>query len=230
MPLSQEKVTNVNVYPYIHWNPILGVGPEIPPVLKGAQGTYSVDLGPLGGEYRLDLQGGELRKGEKFHIHQLYTALGSNEDGGFFSTPEPLYCIEGGGTPKFVRLIFNTFDSTEVTVNPSNNSGILKLLPLSNVNVSQEFPPPIIGIRPLIEGGEGFLLATKIGTPHLMGVEVTGGKRFGKLEVGMKNIFFSGRSECGEKQELVYGHLTCTAAGEPGDPNKPAVFFQTFPD
>ena len=86
----------------------------------------------------------------------------------------------------------------------------------------QLFPPPQIGEINLIEGATGALVATRVGTPHLMGFLVDDGHRFSPLHVGMTGIVVRGqRDDNGEP--ITLGNLECK---NPGDP---AVFLQHFP-
>ncbi|MEM6721513.1 MAG: hypothetical protein AAF611_19460 [Bacteroidota bacterium] len=72
----------------------------------------------------------------------------------------------------------------------------------------------------MIEKGVGFIIATRIGTPHLMGIEVVEGDRVSPFPAGLKNISASGKTEKGPYSRQ---NLTAVSNGEP------AVFLETFP-
>lgn len=210
------KVKNVNVYPYIQWNGG-GVGPVIPPVLEGASGTYAVGTLIRSVFYNLDLSGG--KSNAPLEVHKQYVAIGQTEDGQSFTTPW-MYCTEADKTPKFGRTI-TMIQSADAPVAESGSISApqyITLGALTNITVSQPFPPPAIGQIMLIENGVGNIIATRTGTPHEMGVEVISGKRVSPLKPGMRNIMITGTNKDGNR--ISFGNLTCVSAGEP------AVFLQ----
>jgi hypothetical protein len=207
------KVKNVKVFPYIGGG---GVGPVVEPIIQGASGTYSVGTLGLHIFYNLNLTGGKQTQAPV--VHGQYYAMGEYEDGSGFATVW-MYCTESGKAPQFGRTI--TMGAEEGQVQPLSVPPYVKVGPLTDITVSQPFPPPAIGQTLLIQGGKGNVIATQVGTPHLMGVEVTGGKRSGTLYVGMKLLLITGKNKDG--QLLTFGDETCLAAGDP------AVFFRLFP-
>ncbi|WP_428231411.1 hypothetical protein [Flavobacterium sp.] len=209
------KVKNVNVYPYIDWTGG-GVGPVILPIIEGASGTYAVGTLLMSVFYNLDL---DLQTQKpKLGIHQRYVAIGETEDGTPFNTPW-MYCTNASSQPEFGRTItLNKEDAAAI-----NTGGIppyITLGPLTNITATQLFPPPAIGERLLIENGSGNIIATRTGTPHEMGIEVTGGNRVGQLAAGMKNIIITGKNK--EGKTVTLGNLTCLS------PNEPALFLRQF--
>ncbi|MDR7209102.1 hypothetical protein [Flavobacterium piscis] len=205
------KVKNVNVYPYIDWN-----GGGVGPVIEGASGTYAVGTLLMSVFYNLDL---DLQTQKpKLGIHQRYVAIGETEDGTPFTTPW-MYCTNNGSQPEFGRTItLNKKDS--VAINAGSIPPYITLGPLTDITVTQSFPPPAIGEILLIENGAGNVIATRTGTPHEMGIEVTEGNRLGKLVTGMKNIMITGKNKDGKT--VTMGNLTCL------DPNEPALFLRQF--
>jgi hypothetical protein len=209
------KVKNVNVYPYIDWNGG-GVGPVILPVIEGASGTYAVGTLLMSVFYNLDLDVQSQKP--KLGIHQRYVAIGETEDGTPFTTPW-MYCTNAGSQPEFGRTItLNKQDSEAINV--GSLPSYITLGPLTDITVTQLFPPPAIGERLLIENGSGNIIATRTGTPHEMGVEVIGGNRFGKLTAGLKNIIITGKNK--EGKTVTLGNLTCL------NPNEPTIFLRQF--
>jgi hypothetical protein len=208
------KVKNVNVYPYVEWHGG-GVGPVILPVIEGASGTYAVGTLIMSVFYNLDLN---VTEKPKLGIHQRYVAMGETEDGTPFTTPW-MYCTNASNQPEFGRTITLNQPNSE-----ANSVGsvppYITLGPLTDITVSQLFPPPAIGQILLIENGSGNVIATRTGTPHEMGVEVKGGKRFGNLSAGAKNIIITGKNQDGKT--VTMGDLTCL------DPNEPAIFIRQF--
>ncbi|WP_269237566.1 hypothetical protein [Flavobacterium flavigenum] len=209
------KVKNVNVYPYVDWNGG-GVGPVILPVIEGATGTYAVGTLLMSVFYNLNLDSQSQKP--KLGIHQRYVAIGETEDGTPFTTPW-MYCTNDSSEPEFGRTItINKEDS--VAINTGSLPEYITLGPLTDITVSQLFPPPAIGQILLIENGSGNVIATRTGTPHEMGIEVTKGNRLGTLKAGMKNIIITGKNKDGKS--VTMGNLTCV------DPNEPAVFLHHF--
>lgn len=209
------KVKNVNVYPYVDWNGG-GVGPVILPVIEGATGTYAVGTLLMSVFYNLNLDSQSQKP--KLGIHQRYVAIGETEDGAPFTTPW-LYCTNNSSEPEFGRTItINKEDS--VAINTGSLPEYITLGALTDITVSQLFPPPAIGQILLIENGSGNVIATRTGTPHEMGIEVTKGNRLGVLKAGMKNIIITGKNKDGKS--VTMGNLTCV------DPNEPAVFLHQF--
>ncbi len=224
-------VTNVSVYPYTHWDPHWGVGPVQLPVITGAEGTYSVGTLITHIFYNLDLQGGK-HEGT-LNLGGQYYASFKTSDGGTGQTPW-MYCTQGGDSPTFGRTetegtqITNGDTHVHLHLPPTAGRTPLPLLDyiviaeLDDVNVSQIFPPPAIGQIELIAGAKGQLIATRFGTPHLMGIQAEGGQRSGVLHVGMERIVIvAKRTDNG--QPLAMQNLVCENAGES------VVFMQRFP-
>jgi hypothetical protein len=211
------KVKNVNVYPYVDWSGG-GVGPVILPVVEGASGTYAVGTLIMSAFYNLDLD--SVEQSSQLVMHQRYVAMGETEDGTPFTTPW-MYCTNTGNQPQFGRTIrMSQQDSETINMDGAVLPAYITLGALSDITVSQLFPPPAIGELMLIENGSGNVIATKTGTPHEMGVEVIGGERFGTLRAGMKNIMITGKNK--EGKTFTMGNLTCLS------PKEPALFLQEF--
>lgn len=214
-----QKVKNVSVYPYIHWPAGGGVGPVIPPVITGASGTYAIGTLMTNIFYNLNLVNAVANP--PMEVHGKYWAIGEYENGGSFRTPM-MHCLENGVNPEFGQTVnmlkhgVDVAEPTDLSVPPYG-----KLTPLKNVTVTYIAPAPIILQETLITDASGYIIYTKVGTPHLMGVEVDGGKRNGGLRVGLKDITITGTTPDG--QRITRSNLTCVEAGDP------AVFLQTFP-
>lgn len=212
------KVKNVSVYPYLGIGP---VGPVVQPVITGAAGTYSVGTLGLNVFYNLDLSGG--KQTGTLQVHGRYIAIGEYENGSPFSTVW-MFCLEAGKAPRFGRTVTmgaSDAAASEADAQPLSVPPYIVLQPLTDITVSQVFPPPAIGQVVLIQGGKGNVIATRVGTPHLMGVEVKGGKRSPQLHTGMKNIIITGKTKDGHLYTV--SSETCVSAGDP------AVFFRLFP-
>lgn len=210
------KIKNVSIYPYLGVGP---VGPVVEPVITNGVGTYTVSTLTTNVFYNLNLSSANFKG--KLSVHDRYIAVGETENGEQFTSPW-MYCTEADKTPQFGRTISMLQESgnTEAVQGVSSLPYVV-LGPLTDITVSQVFPPPAIGQIMLIENGKGNIIATKVGTPHEMGVEVTSGKRTGKLIQGMKNIMITGKTKTGETYTA--SNLTVIDAGEP------AVFLRTFP-
>lgn len=213
------KVKNVNIYPYINFNSG-GPGPVIPPVITNAQGTYAVGTLGLSVFYNLNISDG-VSVG-KLSVHNSYIAEGEYENGSPF-TSHWMYCLDNTG-PSFEFGLTTTLLSTTGTAAAANVSlnvpPYIVLAPLTNINVSQLFPPPAIGQLSLITNGTGNIIATKFGTPHEMGVEVQGGIRSGSLHNGMTRIVVSGKTK--EGHTVAFSGLTCL------DARDPSIFLRVF--
>lgn len=211
------KVKNVSVYPYLG----VSIGPAVEPILTGASGTYSVGTLGMSVYYNLDLSGGKA-VGE-LGIHMQYIAQGQYEDGSPFISVW-MYCLDNSSKPRFGRTVY--MQAEEAAPGVENSPGALSvppyvvLAPLTEVTVSQLFPPPAIGQIVLIQKAKGNIIATKTGTPHEMGVEVSGGKRSGALHTGMSRIIISGKTKDGHLYTA--SGLTCVSAADP------AIFFKLF--
>jgi len=210
------KVKNVSVYPYTGIGP---VGPVVLPVIEGASGTYSVGTLGLSIFYNLDISGGK-QKGT-LQVHDRYIAMGEYEDGSSFTTVW-MYCLEADKTPRFGRTVtVGATASDQAEAQPLSVPPYIILAPLTDITVSQLFPPPAIGQIVLIQGGKGNIIGTRVGTPHLMGVEVSGGNRSTQLHAGMTNIIITGKTKDGHIYTA--SHQTCISAADP------AIFLRTFP-
>lgn len=211
------KVKNVTVYAYLD--------PRMPLsmlILEGASGTYSVGTFGMSIFYNLDLSN-EGTKKNPLSMHAKYYATGETESGTKFTTPW-MYCTDNSDHPKFGRTIHAGAQADAVAdpgVLVTNESNFIKLGPLTDITVSQLFPPPAIGQRTLIGGGSGNIIATRYGTPHEMGVQVDSGKRLGELTVGMKRIIITGTTQDGHR--FTQSLDTCVSAGDP------AIFLKEFP-
>ncbi len=211
-------VKNVTVYAY--FNP---TEPLEEVVITGATGTYAVGTLTVNVFYNLDLNA-DGKRVNPLNIHGRYYATGETMDGKTFTTPW-MYCLDNSDTPRFGRTItlLHPNDHPQISaVAPASvdPSEYIKLSPLTDITVSQLFPAPAIGQQTLIENGKGNIIGTRIGTPHLMGVEVDSGDPVGKLVGGMKDILISGKTEDGKPFSQI--GLTVISAGEP------AIFLKEF--
>ena len=210
------KVKNVNVYEYIPNQPI------VIPVITGASGTYSVGTLLTNVFYNLDLTNGGTRE-RPLVVHGKYYATGETESGEKFTTPW-MYCTNDSNQPEFgrtMKLAASTADASNVSLPMGDESGFIKLGPLTDITVSQLFPPPAFGQRTLITNGSGYIIATKIGTPHEMGVQVDSGDRLGQIIAGSKRIIITGTTQDGHRFSQI--GLTVVSGGQP------AIFLKEFP-
>lgn len=214
-----QKVKNVSVYPYINWPHGGGVGPELLPVIIGASGTYAIGTLTTNIFYNLNLT--DAVANPPLQVHGKYWAIGEYENGGSFRTPMML-CLEAGVNPEFGQTVsmlkpgVDVAEPTDLSVPP-----YVKLTQLNNVTVTYIAPAPIILQETLISDATGYIIATKVGTPHLMGVQVDGGNRSANLKLGLKDIIVTGTTPDGQRITRI--GLTCVGAGDP------AIFLQTFP-
>ena len=211
------KVKNVSVYAYI--DPVSTVVMEM---FSGASGTYSVGTLMTSIFYNLDIDN-EGKKINPLTVHSKYYAVCETEDGHIFTTPW-MYCLNNSNKPTFGRTITaggSNDAAADVGVVAADPSGFIKLGPLTDITVSQLFPPPAIGQRTLITNGSGNIIATRIGTPHEMGVQVDKGDRFGVITSGMKNIIISGKTKDGNT--FAQTGYTAISGGQP------AIFLKKFP-
>lgn len=213
-----QKVKNVKVYPFTD---VAGFGPTVEPVLINGVGTYYVGSLMTCIGYSLDL--GSADHQSPLYVHDKYYAVCEREDGSTFTTSH-MFCTEKGSTPKFgLRKCLGKPDGPgddmveNLSVPPFN-----VLTPLTDVTVSQLFPAPAIGQVTLISGATGNIIATKVGAPHLMGVEVLNGMRSNQLRLGSSRIIITGKLPDGSIYST--SNLTCVSIANP------AIFFKTFPD
>ncbi|BAV05628.1 hypothetical protein SAMN05421788_108226 [Filimonas lacunae] len=203
------KVTNVKVYPYFEWHGG-GVGPVILPVVDNATGSYSVGTLTTNIFYNLNLTGGQ-RTGT-LAVHGRYFATGETEDGSPFTT-HWMYCLNNSDSPTFGLTVNMRPGNTFPTPAPIATPPYIVLSALTDITVSQVFPPPAIGQTLLITNGTGNIIATQVGTPHETGVEITTGTRVSHLIVGSKNVIITGKNKDGSLVTL--GGLTCISVDEP---------------
>lgn len=209
------KVKNITLYAY--FSPI---EPLTEVVLSGASGTYAVGTLMMSSFYNLDITN-EGKQENPLAVHSKYYAVGETEDGSKFTTPW-MYCLDNSKQPKFGRTITYGPTNTAETlgVSGSDASGYITLGALTDITVSQLFPGHATGQTTLIENGTGNIIATKYGTPHLMGVQVDHGDVVTPFSPDMKNIIISGKTEKGE----VFSQTGYTAVSN----GKPAIFLKEF--
>ncbi|MCH2193750.1 hypothetical protein [Kordia sp.] len=157
-------------------------------------------------------------------VHARYCAVAETEDGKKFVTLW-MFCLDNSNTPRFgrtVSMLHGNSEAQAAVATPAivDESNYIRLAPLHNITISQLFPPPAIGQKILIENGVGYIIETRIGTSHLMGIEVVDGDYVSKFYRGMKNIIASGRTDNGELYSRQ--HMTVISAG------RPAVFYNSF--
>ena len=212
------KVRNVNIYAY--FNP---TEPLEELVIEGATGTYTVGTLTTNIFYNLDLND-DGKRVNPLNVHGRYYATFEYEDSSKPITTVWMFCLDNSDTPRFgrtINLLHSNDADAAATPAVVDESDYIRLTPLHDITVSQLFPPPAIGQRTLIENGTGYIIGTRIGTPHLMGVEVDSGDVVGKFTPGMKRIIISGRNDDGEL--ITRTDLTVISNG------KPAIFLRTFP-
>ncbi|MGH1384845.1 hypothetical protein [Kordia sp.] len=209
-------VKNIRIYKYFKpTEPIQEL------IIEGATGTYTVGTLTTNIFYNLDLND-DGKRVNPLNVHERYYATFETMDGKPTTTVW-MFCLDNSDTPRFGRTINmlvndDVSHATPAIIDPSD---YIRIAPLYDITVSQLFPPPAIGQRTLIENGTGYIIGTRIGTPHLMGVEVDNGDYIGKFAPGMKRIIITGRTENGEL--ITRTDLTVISNG------KPAIFLRTFP-
>ena len=211
------RVKNVTIYAY--FNP---TEPLSEVILEGGAGTYSVGTLTTNVFYNLDLSNGGTRV-NPLQVHGRYVAVFDVEGSGTVTSPW-MYCLDNSKQPKFGRTV--TFGEPTLSpdvVGPLSTSAneYIKLSPMTNITATQVIPPPGIGEKPLIAEGSGYLIATRTGTPHLMGIQVDNGKRLNRLVQGMKNVAITGHLESGQ----VYTLLKTTVISA----DEPAIFLKSKP-
>ncbi|ARV05287.1 hypothetical protein BTO04_00635 [Polaribacter sp. SA4-10] len=208
------KVKNVTIYQY--FNPL---EPLTEVILTDGTGTYSLGTLGLNAFYNLTLDN-EGKVTNPLNVHVKYYATFETESGHISTTPW-MYCLDNSDNPEFGRTIHMVAaDTNDIGVNVANESGFITLGALTNITVSQFFPPPAIGQRTLITNGTGNIIATKLGTPHEMGVQVDTGDWFGTILAGSKNIMISGKTKNGDTFSQT-GYTVITGG-------KPAIFLKEF--
>lgn len=206
-----QKVHNVSVYPYIPNAPI-----EVKPVGVEGKGTYTVSTLTTQIFYNLDL---DVLHEERLTVGGMYYALCTTEDGKTFQTPG-MYCTDAGSSPKFglTKNVLQPHVTQAYTVD--SEGPYIVISDLENVSVVENFKPPAIGSIEIISGAKGQLIATRFGTPHLMGIRVDGTSSL--LHEGMSGLSVGGK-ESGTGKTVGYNNLKCVDAGNP------SVFLQDFP-
>lgn len=215
-------VKNVTVWPYYTVSQLVNE-PLIRPVIEGAAGTYSVGTLVMSVFYNLSLEGEH-----PLELGRLYVARAEDESGEYFETP-PMHCLSTGPETTFGRTITlgqpgGAADAAAVLRADHNTGPYIVLGPLTDVDVTYvtDPPPPMLPlVEDLILGGRGHIIGTRVGTPHLMGVAVRGGERFGTLQQGLHNVSVTAKNAEGHQ---IWRHgLTVVDAGDP------AILLQTWP-
>jgi hypothetical protein len=209
MQAIPTPVKNVNLYPYLDVGP---VGPAVQPVIVNATGTYSVGTLTTWAYYNLGLKGGEhkgkLVKGDK------YIARAETEDGKFFET-HWMYCMTTGEKPTFGASV-NMIGGHAMMGSPAPKSDeedpYIVLAELEDLNGYGELPPPAVGSFSFVTNGTGQLIATRVGTPHLMGIRIKSGLDM-PLRVGEIATSISGR-KVGDDQRVSYSNLKVVSTGD----------------
>ena len=202
------KVVNVKVY--AHFPP---TQPLSELILEGASGTYSVGTLTTNVFYNLNLAN-EGQRVNPLVVHSKYYAVCETESGDTFTTPW-MYCTNNSSQPQFGRTVSlgQHTDAMNARVTPVNESEFIKLGPLTNIVVSQPFPSPEPGQITLLVNGTGYLISTKVGTPHEMGVQVDDGEMISPIRQGMTNIMVSGTTQDGHR--ITQMGDTVVSAGKP---------------
>ncbi|GLB51060.1 hypothetical protein NBRC110019_00990 [Neptunitalea chrysea] len=205
-------VKNVTVYAY--FNPL---EPLEEVILTGATGTYTVGTLMTSVFYNLDLNAdGKFQN--PLSIHGAYYAVCETADGKTIKT-EWMYCIDNSLAAKFGRTVTLGKPATEDVLHTSIGLGMIdpsdyiRLTPLAGITVSQRFPGITPLSRTIIMNGEGYVITTRFGTPHLMGIEVDSGDRVSSLVLGAQNISITAKTPSGDTHTQ-FG-LTTISAGEP---------------
>lgn len=209
---SNQPVKNVQVSPYFDTKGG-GIGPVRPVVYKNGVGVYDVGSFLKTVWWKLDLSSGVVVT--PLQLHAEYQAIGQLDDGSFIQM-HPMTCVQAGSAPQFAatQTMPATIHPGSGTVDDARTPPFVVLGPLVDITVTQV--SPAAGV-PLIVQATGNIIASKVGTPHVMGVQVRGGDRVGPLKLGMARVMVTGRAPDGTL--VTMRDLVCTDAGNP------AVFF-----
>ncbi|GEM_PF-788518 len=224
-PVTQIKVKNVNVYPYLP-DPIGGgPGPVVFPVIEGAEGVLTLTwLGVRIQIVSLEIEGGT-RHGELYHKGN-YQFAALNEEGQPENIPW-LVCQNVGPRPIFSR----TIGSYQLPGGGSDKQEVLSdhftpaqgdyidLGPLTAISVIKPFGKFMPGFEILVENGTGELIGTRTGTPHLMGVRIDTGI-VGHFEPGQTGLCFQAKTQSG--RHVYYNDLEVVS------PDNPVILMQKF--
>ena len=203
------KVKNVNIYPYIDWPTNGGVGPVIPPIVKGASGEYSVGTLNTCVYYNLNVSGGEVSS--EPIVHNQYTAIGEYVDGGgTFFTPA-MTCLQSGPDMQFGAT--QCLDIGRSKSGALYTPSFIKLSELSDITLSLSFQSQPLTVL-LIQGGSGYYISAQVGNVNKSGVEVDSWQyRNPELTVGMRGIMATGTAPDGNRVSL--SNLVCVSAENP---------------
>lgn len=207
-----QKITEVSVYRYYRFQPI-----ETPPVLTDASGTYSIGTLMTYIYYNMSLEGGKVS--EPVQKGATYYAKAKTEDGTEFTT-HWMYCLTDGPNPTFGATVNAVHGVSAPAADLNIEDPYIKLEPVVDLTAVFSFPPPAIGSMEVQLGKNGYLIGTRIGTPHLMGFLVE--KPEYHFAVGTSDISVSAKTDRG--QSISYPNLTCVESN-----TEQAVFLQTFP-
>ena len=207
-----QSVHNVTIYPYIPSAPTI----VVQPVGENGVGTYSVGTLITQVFYNLDLNkldNPELKKGA------MYYAICTSQDGTQFQTPG-MYCLEVGTTAKFGLTKNFLKPHTEEAYIKQDDGPYIVIADLEDINVVLPFQPPAIGQAQLIKGVKGQLIATKFGTPHLMGIRVDATSPL--IHTGEEGFQISGKQSDNGK-DIIFSNMKCVSS------ENPSIFLQDFP-
>lgn len=222
MDHSKLKVTDVDICPYIDWDPRWGIGPVVLPVVTGGHGTYVIDASGVGVGYELDITGGTIEHPPigKLMVGGTYVARMTDEDGNPVSSP-PITCTSEDALGQTFAAFQVTNGTGPAVAAESVDAGDLIILePLTDMGGIMSDEPGEL-VMSLFTNGTGNVVATRAGTPHLMGVRVDQAEWTNRVGVGTHQITVSGRRRDGKP--VVYTNLTVVAT-EPD-----TIFLQHFP-
>lgn len=216
------KVTDVDIYPYFHWDPHWGIGPVILPVVTRAHGTYVVDPSGVGVSFMLDITGGTIEDPPigKLVVGGAYVAKMTGADGKAIVSPTLTCTGEDPVGQTFAGFQATTGTGPAVAPQTADASDLIVLEPLTDMGGTMSDEPGEL-VMELFKNGTGNVVATRVGTPHLMGVRVEHADWGNPVAVGAHQITVAGRKSDGER--VVFTNLTVVAT-EPD-----AVFLQHFP-
>lgn len=199
-----QPITDVSVYPYYPGIPI-----PVKPVLTGASGTYSVGTLITSAFYNMDLHGGKAEG--TFRKGGTYYALATDASGKQFEA-HWMYCTETGASPEF-GLTRNLSQSNVTAPAPSlaEESKYIKLEALEDFTNLHTLTPPAIGTFELTLGKTGWLISTRVGTPHRMGFLIEKPDIPSWITVGGYSVSVSAKT-ASDGKEVGYDHLTLVEA------------------
>lgn len=207
-----QPISDVTVYPHIT-TPI-----ELLPVITGASGTYSIGTLATNIFYNMSLSGGT--QTSPLQEHAAYFAEAKDANGKTMRT-HWMHCTETGPAPAFGLTVNLLHPGVTAAAAPLDDGAFIKIEELTDFTSIYSFPPPEIGSMKVDLGKKGWLIATRVGTPHLMGFMIENPSLPTFYPVGATGISISAKS-VRTGQSVGYSNLKLESV------SNSAVFLQDF--